>query len=225
VRAVGSPRRLDQPREAGRINLPRFDPETFGRWSEGIARFMGTARFLVYMTVVILIWIGWNTLAPAQWRFDPYTFTFLTLILSLQASYAAPLILLAQNRQADRDRLAMEEDRRRAAMQKADTEYLSREIASLRIAIGEVATRDFIRSELARLGEQLDESAGRRAKLQRKELRRLARESDPAARPGSDGAGELGTPYDEDAVEDSAIEEPPPPAREPAPSGRRRRGR
>jgi uncharacterized membrane protein len=148
--------RLDQPRET-RLRLPRFDPEAFGRWSEGIARFMGTARFLVYMTVVIVLWIGWNTLAPPDWRFDPYTFTFLTLMLSVQASYAAPLILLAQNRQADRDRLALEEDRRRAAMQKADTEYLTREIAALRIALGDVATRDFLRGELNRLGEQLGE--------------------------------------------------------------------
>jgi len=103
-------------------------------------------------------------------RFDPYTFTFLTLILSLQASYAAPLILLAQNRQTDRDRLAMEEDRRRAAMQKADTEFLTREIASLRIALGDVATRDFVRSELARLADELDEAAARRQKRERKEL-------------------------------------------------------
>jgi uncharacterized membrane protein len=177
-------RRLDQPREERRFTLPRFDPETFGRWSEAIARFMGTARFLVYMTVVILLWIGWNTLAPARLRFDPYTFTFLTLILSLQASYAAPLILLAQNRQADRDRLAMDEDRRRAAMQKADTEYLSREIASLRIALGEVATRDFLRSELTRLAEELDEAHHRREKHARrqhqKELRRAGRRSDAA---------------------------------------------
>jgi uncharacterized membrane protein len=161
--------RLDQPREPGRITLPRFDPEAFGRWSEGIARFMGTAQFLVWMTFVIALWIGWNTLAPRDWRFDPYTFTFLTLILSLQASYAAPLILLAQNRQTDRDRLAMDEDRRRAQMQKADTEYLSREIASLRIALGEVATRDFLRSELVRVIEELDEAAHRRHKHDRKE--------------------------------------------------------
>ena len=167
-------RRLDQPRESDRISLPRFDPESFGRWSEAIARFMGTAKFLVYMTVVILAWVGWNTLTPASWRFDPYTFTFLTLVLSLQASYAAPLILLAQNRQTDRDRLAMEEDRRRAAAQKADTEYLAREIATLRHALGEVATRDFLRSELTNLMEDLDEAAQRRAKSQRKELRRLA---------------------------------------------------
>jgi uncharacterized membrane protein len=191
---VAEPRRgvrLDQPREPGRIKLPRLDPEAFGRWSEAIARFMGTARFLVYMTVVILLWIGWNTLAPKGWRFDPYTFTFLTLVLSLQASYAAPLILLAQNRQADRDRLAMEEDRRRAQMQKADTEYLSREIASLRIALGEVATRDFLRSELARVVEELDEAAHRRHKHDRKEqikeIRKAAQsvidEADAASQP------------------------------------------
>jgi uncharacterized membrane protein len=164
------PNRLDQPREPGRVQLPRFDPEAFGRWSESIARYMGTAKFIVYMTIVIGTWFAWNTLAPPGLRFDPYTFTFLTLILSLQASYAAPLILLAQNRQTDRDRLAMEEDRRRAAMQKADTEFLTREIASLRIALGEVATRDFLRSELARLADELDEAAARRQKRERKEL-------------------------------------------------------
>jgi uncharacterized membrane protein len=161
--------RLDQPIQPGRVRLPRFDPEAFGRWSESIARYMGTAKFIVYMTVIIAAWFAWNTLAPRHLRFDPYTFTFLTLMLSLQASYAAPLILLAQNRQLDRDRLAMDEDRRRAAMQKADTEFLAREIASLRIALGEVATRDFLRSELARLADELDEAAGRRQKLDRKE--------------------------------------------------------
>ena len=161
--------RLDQPIQPGRVRLPRFDPEAFGRWSESIARYMGTAKFIVYMTMIIAAWFAWNTLAPKDLRFDPYTFTFLTLILSLQASYAAPLILLAQNRQADRDRLAMEEDRRRAAMQKADTEYLAREIAALRIAVGEVVTRDFLRSELVRLADELDEAAIRRQKLERKE--------------------------------------------------------
>jgi uncharacterized membrane protein len=161
--------RLDQPVEPGRVRLPRFNPEAFGRWSESIARYMGTAQFIVWMTLVIAAWFGWNTLAPKTMRFDPYTFTFLTLILSLQASYAAPLILLAQNRQTDRDRLTMEEDRRRAAMQKADTEYLTREIASLRIALGEVATRDFLRSELARLADELDEAAHRRDKRARQE--------------------------------------------------------
>jgi uncharacterized membrane protein len=174
-------RRLDQPRDKRGIRLPRPDPEAFGRFAEGIARWMGTARFLVYMTVVIALWIGWNVLAPPQWRFDPYTFTFLTLVLSLQASYAAPLILLAQNRQADRDRVALEEDRRRAAMQKADTEYVSREIASLRLAVGELATRDFLRTELARLGEELDAAAAQRAKAERHEARRAAKRPPPRA--------------------------------------------
>ena len=168
-------RRVDQPREARRVRLPRFDPEVFGRWSEAFARYMGTAKFIVYMTLVIAVWFAWNTLAPRSLRFDPYTFTFLTLILSLQASYAAPLILLAQNRQTERDRIALDEDRRRATMQKADTEYLAREIASLRIALGEVATRDFLRSELNRLVEDLGEAAERRLKQERKETRRLAR--------------------------------------------------
>lgn len=177
--------RLDQPREPARLRLPRPDAEAFGRWSEAIARFMGTARFLVYMTVVIVLWISWNVFAPARLRFDPYTFTFLTLMLSLQASYAAPLILLAQNRQADRDRLAMEEDRRRAAMQKADTEYLAREIAALRIALGEVATRDFLRSELAHLCEELDERALRRPKVDRDDRRRRI---EPMDEVDSDGA-------------------------------------
>ncbi|MCW3816239.1 DUF1003 domain-containing protein [Micromonospora sp. DR5-3] len=161
--------RLDQPREPRGVRLPRVDQETFGRWSEGIARGMGTANFIVYMTLVIGAWFAWNTLAPPSWRFDPYTFTFLTLILSIQASYAAPLILLAQNRQSDRDRIALEEDRRRATMQKAETEYLAREIAALRIALGEVATRDFVRSELTRLAEELDEAAQRRLRLERRQ--------------------------------------------------------
>lgn len=178
--------RLDQPREPRRLRLPRLGPDTFGRWAEAFARFMGTARFLVYLTVVILLWIGWNTMAPPSLRWDPYTFTLLTLVLSIQASYAAPLILLAQNRQADRDRLALEEDRRRATMQKADVEYLSREIASLRIALGEVATRDFLRSELTRLVEELDEAARRQRKLARKEHRRRSMEEEPVDERDSD---------------------------------------
>jgi len=195
--------RLDQPREPRRLSLPRFDAEAFGRWSESIARFMGTAKFLVYMTVVIVVWIGWNTLAPRGLQFDPYTFTFLTLVLSLQASYAAPLILLAQNRQTDRDRLALEEDRRRAALQKADTEYLAREIAALRIAIGEVSTRDFVRSELSRLAEELDEAAHRRHRLERKEhqreLRRAARKAEAEA---------FGEPFVLDQAEEEVVETP-----------------
>lgn len=146
---------LDSPREA-RVSLrPNYDPEAFGRWSEKFARFLGTARFLIYMTFFVAFWVTWNSLAPHSWRFDEYPFIFLTLILSLQASYAAPLILLAQNRQADRDRISLNEDRARNDRSIADTEYLARELASLRIALGEVATRDFVRSELADLVEEL----------------------------------------------------------------------
>ena len=154
--------RLDTPRETGRTLRPNFDPEAFGRLSERFARFLGTAGFLVYMTVFVLSWVFWNAFAPVDLRFDDYPFIFLTLILSLQASYAAPLILLAQNRQADRDRIQVSEDRARNERSIADTEYLTRELASLRNALGEVATRDFLRNELNDvLEEVLDELRGK----------------------------------------------------------------
>ncbi|TRZ71982.1 MAG: DUF1003 domain-containing protein [Streptomycetaceae bacterium] len=146
---------LDTPRETRRSLRPNFDPETFGRMSERFARFLGTARFLVYMTVFVLSWVAWNALAPRDMRFDDYPFIFLTLILSLQASYAAPLILLAQNRQADRDRIQLNEDRARNERSIADAEYLTREIASLRISLGDVATRDFVRSELSDIAKEV----------------------------------------------------------------------
>ncbi|MFE4977306.1 DUF1003 domain-containing protein [Kitasatospora sp. NPDC056651] len=151
--------RLDQPRTArpGLITLPSYDPEAFGVLSERIARFLGTGRFIVWMTVVVVVWIAWNTLLPAHVRFDEYPFIFLTLALSLQASYAAPLILLAQNRQDNRDRVNMEQDRARSDRAIADTEYLTREVAALRQGLGEVATRDFVRSELQSLLRELDE--------------------------------------------------------------------
>ncbi len=150
---------LDTPLEARRAVLPtpQVDPEAFGRWSERFARFMGTASFLVGMTVFVAMWLLWNTLAPESLQFDPRSlnYTLLTLILSMQASYAAPLILLAQNRQADRDRVAAEQDRQRAERALADTEYLAREVAALRIALRDVATRDFVRSELRDAVEEL----------------------------------------------------------------------
>jgi uncharacterized membrane protein len=164
--------RLDQPRESGRLTLPRVDPDAFGRFAEGFARFMGTPRFIVYMTVFVIIWITINLIGLFGLRWDPYPFILLNLFFSTQASYAAPLILLAQNRQTDRDRIAVDEDRRRAQAQKADTEYLAREIASLRIALNDVATRDFLRSELSHLVEELDEAGHRRKKQERKEHRR-----------------------------------------------------
>src|ERR1700712_3130644 len=148
--------RLDQPRVPGRTLRPSVDPETFGRLSERVARFLGTSKFLIYMTVFILLWLVWNTVAPVKARFDPYTFTFLTLLLSLQASYAAPLILLAQNRQDDRDRVNLAQDRDQNSRLLADTEYLTREVASLRVSLGEVVTRDYLRAELRAFLDELD---------------------------------------------------------------------
>ena len=137
--------RLDQPRGVRRSG-PRYDAEAFGRFAETIARFIGTVRFLVLQTIVV---IGWNVVVPTSLRFDEYPFIFLTLALSLQAAYAAPLILLAQNRQTDRDRVNLDEDRTNAERSRSDVEYLARELAAVRIALGDVATRDFIRSELS----------------------------------------------------------------------------
>jgi uncharacterized membrane protein len=151
--------KLDQPQEQRARVLPRmtFSQEAFGVLSERFARFMGTAGFLIGMTVFVAAWIIWNTLAPDRLVFDAFPFIFLTLMLSLQASYAAPLILLAQNRQADRDRVALEQDRARDERNLADTEFLTSEVASLRLAMREQATRDFVRSELRSLLEELEE--------------------------------------------------------------------
>jgi uncharacterized membrane protein len=149
--------RLDTPKEQRRplLRAPSYDTDAFGVFAEQFARFMGTARFLMWMTVFVVAWVGWNTLAPEDLRFDTYPFIFLTLILSLQASYAAPLILLAQNRQESRDKVIAEQDRQVNARAHADMEFLAREVASLRMAVGEVATRDFLRSELRSLRDDL----------------------------------------------------------------------
>ena len=146
---------LEFPRESRRTLKPSYDPEIFGRWSERFARFLGTSRFLVYMTTFVLFWVIWNSLAPDDLRFDNYPFIFLTLILSLQASYAAPLILLAQNRQTDRDRVQNKEDRERNEQNLADTEYLTRELATLRTAIGEVTTKDYLHQEIVDAIEEI----------------------------------------------------------------------
>jgi uncharacterized membrane protein len=124
--------RLEIPRESRRAIRPSYDPETFGRISERFARFIGTAKFLVYMTIFVTGWVLWNVLGPTELRWDEYPFIFLTLLLSLQASYAAPLILLAQNRQADRDRVTSQEDRARDERNLAVTEFMVREIAAMR---------------------------------------------------------------------------------------------
>ncbi|GIG30491.1 hypothetical protein Cma02nite_30910 [Cellulomonas marina] len=167
--------RLDTPRSTRRPLLPRprLDQDTSGKVSESIARFLGTPTFILWLTLFCVVWLLWNSLAPEDLRFDRAAngFTALTLMLSLQASYAAPLILLAQNRQTDRDRVQADLDRTRAERNLADTEFLAREVAALRIALNEVATRDFVRSELRNLLEDLladdegdeegDEDAGR----------------------------------------------------------------
>ena len=167
--------RLDTPRDTRHRLLRRADRDSdaFGVFAEQFARFMGTAHFLIYMTLFVVVWVGWNLLAPQDWRFDDYPFIFLTLMLSLQASYAAPLILLAQNRQELRDKVVAEQDRQANARAHADMEFLAREVASLRMAVGEVATRDFLRSELRSLRQDISEdSEGRGDGSDRSELDR-----------------------------------------------------
>ncbi len=143
------PRRLYTPRTSRGISL-RLDPETVGQSTETLARFFGTGRYLLIQTVIVIIWIAFNLVAVEQ-RFDPYPFILLNLAFSTQAAYAAPLILLAQNRQENRDRVSLDADRRRAAETKADTEYLARELAALRLAVGDVVTREYLRDELEEL--------------------------------------------------------------------------
>ena len=192
-------RRLDQPRSGRRLSVD-IDPESFGRFSESLARFLGTGTFLFWQTLIVIIWITLNLFAVG-YRWDPYPFILLNLAFSTQAAYAAPLILLAQNRQDDRDRIGMDEDRNRAAQTKADTEYLARELAALRVAIGEVATRDYLRGEIDRLRTDLEEmanpgatenktvkrTAGKRGKSRSKPAAKApepAKSSDPVADPG-----------------------------------------
>jgi uncharacterized membrane protein len=154
---------LDAPKGLRSSVLPRrnrVSNDRFGRFTESIARGMGTPGFMLGLTFFVVGWMLWNTLAPTQWRFDSIALGFiaLTLMLSLQASYAAPMILLAQNRQDDRDRVQIEQDRQRAERNLADTEYLAREIVALRLAVKDMATKDFIRAELRALLESLDDS-------------------------------------------------------------------
>jgi uncharacterized membrane protein len=180
---LGGAAKLDQPREARRtlFSKPQLDPDTFGRFAEKFARYMGTARFLVYMTVFVIFWVTVNVVGITQYRWDKYPFIFLTLLLSLQASYAAPLILLAQNRQTDRDRVALEQDRASNERNLADTEFLTREVASLRIALRDMATRDFLRSELR---SQLEEMEQRGVRLKGGKRTSEPGEVSPGARKG-----------------------------------------
>jgi uncharacterized membrane protein len=199
--------RLDQPvQPRTAIPRPHYDPEAFGRMSERIARFLGTSRFLVYLTLFCIVWLTWNSLAPIDLRFDPEitNFTLLTLILSLQASYAAPLILLAQNRQVDRDRVALEEDRAQNQRLQADVEYLTRELASLRLSLGEVATRDFLRDQLRDLTEEVvartSEGAeavlyDQQARIKREERERRAERKKRRAGQSEGQGGKLSEPF------------------------------
>ncbi|MBW4096126.1 MAG: DUF1003 domain-containing protein [Acidobacteria bacterium] len=149
---------LDTPREQRSRFLPKVgsgNPDAFGVFAERFARYMGTANFLMYMTIFVIVWVALNVVGLFGLSWDPYPFILLNLFFSTQASYAAPLILLAQNRQDDRDRVQIEQDRAQNERNLADTEYLTREVAALRIAIRDVATRDFIRSELRTLLDDL----------------------------------------------------------------------
>ena len=170
--AMAEPRRyrLDTPAEVRRplVRRPSYDDDAFGVFAEQFARFMGTARFLAYMTLFVAIWVSWNLLAPDDLKWDEYPFIFLTLMLSLQASYAAPLILLAQNRQEQRDKVIAEQDRQANARAHADMEFLAREVASLRMAVGEVATRDY-----PPLGAAVAAGRDRRALRRAAEARRV----------------------------------------------------
>ena len=151
---------LTTPRERRRIGV-HYDPDAFGQFSESIARFMGTARFLVYQSVFCVAWVAWNFLGPKAWQFDEWQFVGLTLLLSLQASYAAPLILLAQTRQEQRDRSTTDTDRRVAERTQADTEFLAREIASVRLSLADVPTSGELGDQLDRLAQAIERMTAR----------------------------------------------------------------
>jgi uncharacterized membrane protein len=156
---------LTTPRQPRRIDV-HYDSEAFGRFSESVARFIGTGRFLVYQTVFCILWVVWNFLGPSSLRFDPWQFIGLTLLLSLQAAYAAPLILLAQNRQEQRDRVQTELDRRVAERTQADTEFLAREIASIRLSLADVATTSEVGEYLERLTDAVERMNERLGELE-----------------------------------------------------------
>lgn len=146
---------LDTPTRARRRKLFVPDGDAIGIGAERVARFLGTGKYLLWQTIFVIVWVCLN-IGGVWWNWDPYPFILLNLAFSTQAAYAAPLILLAQNRQDDRDRVSLNEDRRRSAETKADTEFLARELAGLRIAVGETVTRDYLRHELDDLADLLN---------------------------------------------------------------------
>ncbi|MGI9125116.1 MAG: DUF1003 domain-containing protein [Mycobacterium sp.] len=181
--------RLDTPLTSRRPTI-NLDPEVVGRVSESVARFLGTGRYLLWQTVVVIVWIALNLFA-VKLRWDPYPFILLNLAFSTQAAYAAPLILLAQNRQENRDKVALEEDRRRAQQTKADTEFLARELAALRLAVGEVATRDYLRRELEEIRVLLESPATRKKEGPERRAKKKRAGDDvqePAVEASDDGA-------------------------------------
>ncbi|KAF0846165.1 DUF1003 domain-containing protein [Nocardia caishijiensis] len=175
--------RLETP-VGSRLRLD-WDSEAFARSSEKVARFLGTGRYLAIQTIIVIVWIVLNVFVVAL-RWDPYPFILLNLAFSTQAAYAAPLILLAQNRQDNRDKVSLEEDRTRAAQTKADTEFLARELAALRLAVGDVATRDYLRRELEEIKEMLDGAP--RTDTKRKGSRKKTSGQTPSPAPVSPGA-------------------------------------
>ena len=159
-------RDLSAPRQRRRLDLS-YDAEAFGRFSESIAMLLGTGRYLVWQTAVIIVWLVVNVIPPANFQFDPWGrgLVLLTLVLSLQASYAAPLILLAQNRQERRDRAAAELDRQVAERTQADTEFLAREIAGVRLALADVVTGEQLADHLSELTAALERLEARLDRL------------------------------------------------------------
>jgi len=207
TRRIDPAQRLSTPAAADTRRItPTFSPDAFGRFAEGVARYLGTARFLVIQTIVIILWIVYNEVFHP---FDKYPYILLTLALSMQASYAAPLILLAQNRQEDRDREALERDRDEARRTQQDTEYLARELASIRIALNDVVTAE----DLERSIERVIEATGRpRVKAKKKKhLDRPASDgpqaateaggAQPTTGAGDDTDGAAGA--DEDELDDA----------------------
>ncbi|MCS5478899.1 DUF1003 domain-containing protein [Corynebacterium sp. YIM 101645] len=177
---------LDTP-VGGRRRLPRFDDDAVGAGAEKVARFFGTGQYLVWQTIIVIVWIALNAGGWFIWKWDPYPFILLNLAFSTQAAYAAPLILLAQNRQEDRDKVTVSADRRRAEQTKADTEFLARELAGVRLAVGEMVSRDYLRHEL-------DDLRGL--------LERLEAKLDDVSADVSDSAGDLSEPIQGDLAED-----------------------
>ena len=176
---------MDAPRVSRMFNVNLdFD---LGKSGEKAARFLGTGRYLAIQTAIVVVWIFLNVVA-VNLRWDPYPFILLNLAFSTQAAYAAPLILLAQNRQDDRDRVSLEEDRSRAQQTKADTEFLARELAALRIAVGEVATRDYLRRELDDIKALLETVAGQPPSTPKKARKKAA------ARLAEDGNSDIDAP-------------------------------